>query len=89
MEDGIDETLTYYDFPSEHWVKIRTNNAIKRLNREIRCRDQGDGSLPGRRLRPHAGLRPSAPCGWNPVGNKKHMNMKHFAATLEVASIAG
>ena len=24
-EDGIEETLTYCDFPSEHWTRIRTN----------------------------------------------------------------
>ena len=36
VEDGIEETLTYCDFPSEHWSRIRTNNVIERLNREIR-----------------------------------------------------
>ena len=35
VESGIEETLTYCDFPTEHWNKIRTNNAIERLNREI------------------------------------------------------
>ena len=38
VEDGIEETLTYWDFPSEHWTRIRTNNVIERLNREIRRR---------------------------------------------------
>ena len=28
LEDGIDETLTYMDFPSQHWSRIRTNNTI-------------------------------------------------------------
>ena len=37
VEDGIEETLTYCDFPSEHWTRIRTNNVIERLNREIRA----------------------------------------------------
>jgi hypothetical protein len=32
---SIDETLTYYDFLSGHWIKIQTNNTIERLNREI------------------------------------------------------
>ena len=36
--DGIEETLTYCDFPSEHWTRIRTNNVIERLNRKIRRR---------------------------------------------------
>ena len=38
VEDGIEETLTYCDFPSEHGTRIRTNNVIERLNREIRRR---------------------------------------------------
>lgn len=38
IEDGMNETLTYAGFPSEHWTCIRTNNVIERLNREIRRR---------------------------------------------------
>ena len=38
VENGIEETLTYCDFPSEHWTRIRTNNVIERLNWEIRRR---------------------------------------------------
>ena len=34
VESGIEETLTYGYFPTEHWIKIRTNNAIERLNWE-------------------------------------------------------
>ena len=29
VEDGIEETLTYCDFPSEHWTRIRTNVTVK------------------------------------------------------------
>ena len=36
VRDGYEETLTYTRFPREHWRRIRTNNAIERLNREIR-----------------------------------------------------
>ena len=35
VEYGIEETLTYCDFPSEHWTRIRTNNVIERLNRRF------------------------------------------------------
>jgi hypothetical protein len=38
VEDSIEETLTYMEFPYEHWLRIRTNNVIERLNREIRRR---------------------------------------------------
>lgn len=47
LEDGIEETLTHCDFPSEHWTRIRTNNVIERLNREIRRRTRVVGSFPG------------------------------------------
>lgn len=46
LEDGIEETLTYMDFPSEHWSKIRTNNTIERINREIRRRTRVVGVFP-------------------------------------------
>ncbi len=36
LENGIEETLSYTKFPFEHWTRIRTNNVIERLNREIR-----------------------------------------------------
>ena len=29
VEDSVEETLTYMDFPSQHWLKIRTNNVIE------------------------------------------------------------
>lgn len=35
---GVRETLTYLGFPREHWLNIRTNNILERLNREIRRR---------------------------------------------------
>ena len=31
VEDSIEETLTYADFPFEHWTRIRTNNYPRRL----------------------------------------------------------
>ena len=46
VEDSIEETLTYYAFPSEHWLKIRTNNMLERLNREIRRRTRVVGTFP-------------------------------------------
>ena len=34
------------DFPSQHWLKIRTNNVIERMNREIRRRTRVVGTFP-------------------------------------------
>lgn len=46
VEEGIEETLTYMDFPAQHWLKIRTNNVIERMNREIRRRTRVVGAFP-------------------------------------------
>ncbi|MEA5015952.1 MAG: IS256 family transposase [Candidatus Limiplasma sp.] len=46
VEDGIEETLSYMDFPYEHWLRIRTNNVIERINREIRRRTRVVGTFP-------------------------------------------
>ena len=46
VREGYIETLTYTKFPLEHWKKIRTNNAIERLNREIRRRTRVVGTFP-------------------------------------------
>ena len=89
VEDGIEETLTYCDFPSEHWTRIRTNNVIERLNREIRRRTRVVGSFPDGNsalMLVCARLHHVAGTQW---GNKKYMNMKHLEAALEDASIAG
>ena len=89
VEDGIEETLTYYDFPSEHWVRIRTNNLIERLNREIRRRTRVVGSFPdgySALMLVCARLRYVAGTQW---GCKKYMNMKHLEAALDDGSIAG
>jgi putative transposase len=46
VEDGVDETLSYYAFPPEHWRRIRTNNPLERIMREIRRRTNVVGSFP-------------------------------------------
>ena len=46
VRDGFAETLTYCEMPREHWRRIRTNNAIERLNREIRRRTRIVGTFP-------------------------------------------
>ena len=46
VREGCLETLTYTDFPMQHWTRIRTNNAIERLTREIRRRTRVVGTFP-------------------------------------------
>jgi hypothetical protein len=88
VEDGIEETLTYYDFPSEHWIRIRTNNVIERLNREIRRRTRVVGTFPDSNsalMLVCARLRHVAGTQW---GNKKYMHMKHLEPAFSDPSIA-
>ena len=89
VEDGIEETLTYCDFPSEHWTRIRTNNVIERLNQEIRRRARVVGTFPDGNsalMLVCARLRHVTGTQW---GNKKYMNMKHLEAALDDAAVAG
>jgi len=46
VEAGIEETLAYYRFPEEHWRRIRTNNPLERILREIRRRTRVVGAFP-------------------------------------------
>ena len=81
IENSIDETLTYTAFPFEHWTRIRTNNVIERLNREIRRRTRVVGTFPDGNsalMLVCARLRHVAGSQW---GNKKYMNMQHLENT--------
>lgn len=44
--DEFAETLAYTEFPPEHWHRIRTNNGIERINREIGRRTRVVGTFP-------------------------------------------
>lgn len=46
LEEGILETLSYTEFPREHWRKLRTNNPMERIMREIRRRTRVVGNFP-------------------------------------------
>jgi transposase-like protein len=75
VEDSIDETLAYYDFPDAHWRRIRTNNPLERILREVRRRTRVVGAFPdgnsalmlvAARLRHISGTR------W---GTRRYLNM--------------
>ena len=46
VREDFAETPTYCEMLREHWRRIRTNNAIERLNREIRRRTRVVGTVP-------------------------------------------
>jgi transposase-like protein len=76
LEEGIAETLTYTEFPREHWLKIRTNNPMERVMREIRRRTRVVGNFPDGNsalMLVTARLRYVAGKKW---GTRKYMNMR-------------
>jgi transposase-like protein len=46
VEAAVEETLSYYAFPEEHWRRIRTNNPLERILRKIRRRTRVVGAFP-------------------------------------------
>jgi transposase-like protein len=83
IENGILETLTYMDFPSAHWSKLRSNNVIERLNREIRRRTRVVGTFPDGNsalMLVCARLRYIAGKAW---GTRRYMSMTHLDEILK------
>lgn len=78
IETGIDETLTYMDYPAQHWNKIRTTNLIERVNREIKRRTRVIGAFPDGQsalMLVCTRLRYIAGTDW---GAKRYLNMQHL-----------
>ena len=78
VRTGAMETLSYYAFPCEHWRRIRSNNPMERIMREIRRRTRVVGCFPdgnsalmlvGARLRHIAGTK------W---GTRRYLGMEHL-----------
>ena len=85
VEAGVDETLSYYSFPPEHWRCIRTNNPLERLNREIRRRTRVVGAFPDGRsalMLVAARLRHVAATRW---GTKRYLQMNRLAEVRAIA----
>ncbi|EFC90812.1 transposase mutator type [Dethiosulfovibrio peptidovorans DSM 11002] len=78
VQEGYEETLSYFHFPSEHWTRLRTNNSLERLNREIRRRTKVVGNFPDGELAlmlVSARVRHVASTQW---GKRAYMNMEHL-----------
>ena len=85
VENGMDETLSYYSFPSEHWRCLRTNNPLERLMREIRRRTRVVGAFPDGNsalMLVAARLRHVASTQW---GTKRYLQMNRLAEIVAIA----
>ena len=75
VREGIEETLTFYRFPASHWRRIRTNNPLERIMREIRRRTRVVGAFPDGKsalMLAAARLRHIAGTQW---GTKRYLRM--------------
>lgn len=78
ISNSIEETLSYYDFPDEHRRRIRTNNLLERILREVRRRTRVVGSFPDGEsalMLVAARLRYISSTGW---GAKRYLNMDYI-----------
>jgi transposase-like protein len=78
VREGVEETLAYMAFPREHWTKIRTNNMLERIMREIRRRSRVVGNFPDGRsalMLVAARLRHIAGTKW---GTKRYLDMERL-----------
>ena len=78
LQEGIPETLSYMAFPREYWNRIRTNNPLERVLKEVRRRTRVVGSFPDGQsalMLVSARLRHVAVSRW---GTKSYLNMKRL-----------
>ncbi len=85
IENSIDETLSYYNYPEEHRRKIRTNNPMERILREVRRRTNVVGAFPDGEsalMLVGARLRHVTTTKW---GTIKYMNMDRLKDIVTLA----
>jgi transposase-like protein len=85
VANGIEETLSYYALPPEHWRCLRTNNPLERLMREIRRRTRVVGAFPDGKsalMLVAARLRHVATTKW---GTKRYLQMNRLAEVVAIA----
>jgi transposase-like protein len=86
VERGIEETLAYYQFPEEHWRRVRTNNPLERILRESRRRTRVVGAFPDGQSALNlaaARLRHVASSEWS---TKKYLSME-FLKDLQPSTV--
>ena len=79
QDSSVAETLSYMAFPREHWTRIRTNNPLERIMREIRRRTRVVGAFPdgtSALMLVAARLRHVASTRW---GTRKYLDMTRLA----------
>ena len=88
VREGLEETLSYMNFPREFWRRIRTNNPLERIMREIRRRTRVVGNFPDGEsalMLVAARLRHIASTNWS---TKQYLNMKRLEEIKPAEAVA-
>ena len=86
VREGIEETLSYYEFPREHWRCLRTTTPLERIMREIRRRTRVVGAFPDGQsalMLVAARLRHIAGTKW---GTRRYLDMERLKETATLAA---
>ena len=95
VRESVAETLTYMSFPREHWPRLRTNNPLERVMREIKRRTKVVGAFPDGRsalMLCAARLRHVAGTRWGTrkyLGGNRHRNGDHLGVELGPTWVIG
>ena len=88
VKESIAETFAYYAFPETHWRRVRTNNPLERMMREIRRRTRVVGAFPDGHsalMLAAARLRHLAGTHW---GNKRYLCMDELFKRDTLTTVA-
>ena len=86
FKNSLDSCLTFFDFPEEEWISLRTSNVIERLNKEFRRRTRPMEIVAGEHacytLLAFISIRMEIYWKSNPVG-KVHYNLPSLRKLIE------
>jgi putative transposase len=88
LDQGVEETLHYMDFPRQHWRNLRTNNPLERLIKEVRRRTRVVGAFPDGKsalMLVAARLRHVSGTKW---GTRRYIDMSHLQHQAQTEAIA-
>ena len=78
VRESVEQTLAYMSYPREHWQRLRTNNPLERVMKEIKRRTKVVGSFPDGNsalMLSAARLRHVAGTKW---GTRKYLDMQRL-----------
>ena len=86
LENSLDACLTFFDFPEEEWISLRTTNIIERLNKEFKRRTKPMEIIAGEQacynLLAFICLKMELHWRSNPIGKVRH-NLPFFQKLAE------